>query len=77
MFWKVPLFFNREYRNVRFVVGSFFESNGTADQRKKGMVLAHTYILARMVHRATLAYDDIPSLCKLATIEFNPQSLTF
>jgi hypothetical protein len=41
------------------------------------MVLAHTYILTRVMHRTALPNNDVPGLGKLAAIKFNSQSLAF
>jgi hypothetical protein len=44
-------------------------------QGKKGMILAHSHICTRMVHRSALPYQNITGLYLFAAIYFNTKPL--
>ena len=41
------------------------------------VVTTHAHVLARAMHCAALATDDVTSLCKLTTKNFNAKSFAF
>lgn len=63
-----------EYGNVGFVVFPAAEFNDTIYEGKQGVVLAHAYIQAGIVNRATLADNDVACLCGLSTINLNAEA---
>lgn len=63
-----------ENGNVGFVVFPAAEFNDTIYEGKQGVVLAHAYIQAGIVNRATLADNDVTGLCSLSTINLNAEA---
>jgi hypothetical protein len=63
-----------ENGNVGFVVFPAAEFNDTIYEGKQGVVLAHAYIQAGVVNRATLTDNDVTGLCSLSTINLNAEA---
>lgn len=71
---NLSVLFDRENRDVRFVVGCFLEINYTVNESEKGVILTHADILSRVVLCTTLTYDDIACNDMLATENFDSES---
>ena len=63
--------------DVRFSGGLLAEVHLAVHQGEEGVVLAHTHVLAGIVHRAPLTYDDIARFGELAAKELHAQPLAF
>ena len=71
------LFLFREDGNVRTILSALVELNGTVTESIEGMVLAHAYILARVVDGATLTDDDVTCDTMLAAKDFDAKTFAF
>ena len=56
---------------------AFSEHNHTVNKRKESVIFAHAYILTGMVNCATLTFDDVACLSKLATKNLHAESFAF
>lgn len=68
------LILKRDYRNVRLVLFLLCEDYLTGYKCIEGVVLAHSHIGSRIVHGASLAYDDVACLYDLTTELLHSQS---
>lgn len=62
---------NRLYRNKRFTVSTFFESNGSVNQGEQSMILAHTYVQTGIVDGTSLADNDVTGFGQLTAKNLN------
>ena len=59
--------FSGKYRHKRTVLPTFLKVDNTVAESIKGVISAHSDILARVVHRAALTDDDIAGNAFLST----------
>ncbi len=74
---RYPALCERSYAYIRFARSLLGEDYSTVYQCEKGMVLADTYILTRIVKSAALTDDDVACLSELTTEKFYAESFTF
>ena len=61
----------RENAHGRAIATTFLEVNDTVSQSIEGIILTHSYVLARIVTSATLTNDDVACDALLATKNLN------
>lgn len=68
---------NRSYAYIRFAFAFLAEDHRTVYQSEQSMILAHTYILARIMHGSALTYNDVAGFGKLTAEQLYAQSFAF
>ena len=72
----ILLLAQRSNAYIRFTFAFFAEGNRAVNQCEERVILADTYVLARIVDSTSLANDDA-SFSELTTEKFDAESLAF
>lgn len=73
----ILLLAQRSNAYIRFTFAFFAEGNRAVNQCEERVILADTYVLARIVDSTSLANDDVASFSELTTEKFDAESLAF
>ena len=73
----ILLLAQRSNAYIRFTFAFFAEGNRAVNQCEERVILADTYVLARIVDSTYLANDDVASFSELTTEKFDAESLAF
>lgn len=73
----ILLLAQRSNAYIRFAFAFFAEGNRAVNQCEERVILADTYVLARIVDSTSLANDDVASFSELTTEKFDTESLAF
>ena len=72
----ILLLAQRSNAYIRVTFAFFAEGNRAVNQCEERVILADTYVLARIVDSTSLANDDVASFSELTTEKFDAESLS-
>ncbi len=73
----MSVLFCGDYTHERSIFAAFVEFYYAINQSKEGMILAHTYILTRVVDCTALTDDDVTGDALLTAKNLNAKSFAF